>query len=118
MCTHDILRRRMHTIYFQFHPRSVGRSIAPSTTSQHFGVETKIMQQQLPKIDIPCAKHCTSLRFGVHRPALLHVLVIGMSEGNSPSLHWKVTIAPSVVLDTLLITPLEGNSGWPQSTIV
>ena len=55
------------------------------------------------------ALHCTSTRFGVHRPVLLHVLV-------TPSSQWKVTVAPSVVLDTELTTPLEGNSGWPQST--
>ena len=55
------------------------------------------------------------LHFTVHWPVLLHVLVMG-SEGNSPSSHWKVTVAPSVVLDTELTTPLEGSSGWPQST--
>ena len=55
------------------------------------------------------------LHFTVHKPVLLQVLVMG-SEGNSPSSHWKVTVAPSVVLDTALTTPLEGNSGWPQST--
>ena len=59
--------------------------------------------------------HCTSAGFGVHWPVLLQVLVMG-SEGNSPSSHWKVTVAPSVVLDTALTTTLEGNSGWPQST--
>ena len=58
--------------------------------------------------------HCTSAGFGVHWPVLLQVLM--ESEGNSPSSHWKVTVAPSVVLDTALTTLLEGNSGWPQST--
>ena len=32
-------------VYFQFHPRSVGRwvgrSVNPGTTSRHFGAETK-----------------------------------------------------------------------------
>ena len=28
-------------VYFQFHPRSVGRSVDPGTTSRHFGAETK-----------------------------------------------------------------------------
>ena len=55
------------------------------------------------------------LHFTFHKPVLLQVLVMGF-EWNSPSSHWKVTVAPSVVLDTALKTPLEGNSGWPQST--
>ena len=55
------------------------------------------------------------LHFTFHWPVLLQVLVMGF-EWNSPSSHWKVTVAPSVVLDTELTTPLEGNSGWPQST--
>ena len=29
-------------VYFQFHPRSVGRSVDPGTTSRHFGAETKM----------------------------------------------------------------------------
>ena len=28
-------------VYFQFHPRSVGRSVDPGTASRHFGAETK-----------------------------------------------------------------------------
>ena len=28
-------------VYFQFHPRSVCRSVDPGTTSRHFGAETK-----------------------------------------------------------------------------
>ena len=65
--------------------------------------------------NIPDVLHCTAEGFSVHWPVLLQVLVMG-SERNSPSSHWKVTVAPSVVLDTALTTPLEGNSGWPQST--
>ena len=66
-------------------------------------------------IYLPDVLHCTSAGFGVHWPVLLQVILMG-SERNSPSSHWKVTVAPSVVLDTELTTPLEGNSGWPQST--
>ena len=29
-------------VYFQFYPRSVGRSVDPGTTSRHFGTKTKI----------------------------------------------------------------------------
>ncbi len=34
---------------------------------------------------------------------------------DSPPSHWKLTVAPSVVLDTALMLPLEVNSGLPQS---
>ena len=37
----DVLCRCMRTCVFQFHPRSVGLSVDPSTTSRHFGAETK-----------------------------------------------------------------------------
>ena len=30
--------------YFQFHPRSVGRSVDPGTMSRHFGAETKTIR--------------------------------------------------------------------------
>ena len=79
-------------------------------------METYICAEIAKFINLPDALHCRSSGFGVHWPVLLQVLVMG-SEGNSPSSHWKVTVAPSVVLDTALTTPLEGNSGWPQSTI-
>ena len=38
-------------------------------------------------------------------------------EGMSPSSHWKVAIAPTVVPDTVAFVELGGNSGTPQSTI-
>ena len=43
-------------VHFQFHPRSVGRSVDPSTTSQHFGAETKIMDRWSLKAGF---FHCT-----------------------------------------------------------
>ena len=42
-------------------------------------------------------------------------VVVG-PEGMSPSSHWKVAIAPSVVPDTVVLEELGGNSGAPQST--
>ena len=78
--------------------------------------ELQVYDNKHGNISIPSSYNTPDvLHFTVHWPVLLHVLVMG-SEGNSPSSHWKVTVAPSVVLDTALTTPLEGNSGWPQST--
>ena len=44
----------------------------------------------------------------------VQVLVVG-PEGMSPSSHWKVAIAPTVVPDTVVLVELGGNSGTPQS---
>ena len=45
----------------------------------------------------------------------VQVPVVG-PEGMSPSSHWKVAIAPTVVPDTVVLVELGGNSGAPQST--
>ena len=50
----------------------------------------------------------------VSAPVSLQVVVLD-PESSSPSSHWKVATAPTVVLDTLTV-PVEGNSGIPQST--
>ena len=66
--------------------------------------------------------HCVSAGLGSHCPGvsvcsvLVQVLVVG-PEGTSPSSHWKVAIAPTVVPDTVVLVELGGNSGAPQSTI-
>ena len=62
--------------------------------------------------------HCISAGLGSHCPPVsvsVQVLVVG-PEGMSPSSHWKVAIAPSVVPDTVVLVELGGNSGAPQST--
>ena len=59
-----------------------------------------------------------SAGLGSHCPPVsvsVQVLVVG-PEGMSPSSHWKVAIAPTVVPDTVVLVELEGNSGTPQST--
>ena len=66
--------------------------------------------------------HCVSAGLGSHCPGVLvcsvsaQVLVVG-PEGMSPSSHWKVAIAPTVVPDTIVLVELGGNSGTPQSTV-
>ena len=61
--------------------------------------------------------HCTLVGSGLHWPFLVQVMVMGC-EGMSPSSHWKVTIAFSVVLDTSPSTlALEGIAGVPQSAV-
>ena len=62
--------------------------------------------------------HCVSAGLGSHCPPVsvsVQVLVVG-PEGMSPSSHWKVVIAPTVVPDTVVLVELGGNSGAPQST--
>ena len=62
--------------------------------------------------------HCVSAGLGSHCPGVslcsvsVQVLVVG-PEGMSPSSHWKVAIAPTVVPNTV---EFGGNSGVPQST--
>ena len=61
--------------------------------------------------------HCVSAGLGSHCPPVsvsVQVLVMG-PVGMSPSSHWKVATAPTVVPDTVLVE-LGGNSGTPQST--
>ena len=53
--------------------------------------------------------HCPGVSVSVQVP------VVG-PEGMSPSSHWKVAIAPTVVPDTVVLVELGGNSGAPQST--
>ena len=63
--------------------------------------------------------HCVSAGLGSHCPPVsvsLQVLVVG-PEGISPSSHWKVVIAPTVVPDTVVLVELGGNSGAPQTTV-
>ena len=65
--------------------------------------------------------HCVSAGLGSHCPPVsvsLQVLVVG-PEGISPSSHWKVAIAPTVVPDTVTVVLVElgGNSGAPQTTV-
>ena len=46
----DVLRRRMRTCVLSVSStvgRSVGRSVNPSTTSRHFGAETKMCMENL-----------------------------------------------------------------------
>ena len=48
--------------------------------------------------------HCVSAGLGSHCPPVsvsVQVLVVG-PEGMSPSSHWKVAIAPTVVPDTVV----------------
>ena len=62
--------------------------------------------------------HCVSAGLGSHCPPVSvseQVLVVG-PEGMSPSSHWKVAIAPTVVPDTVVLVELGGSSGAPQST--
>ena len=62
--------------------------------------------------------HSVSAGLGSHCPPVsvsVQVLVVG-PEGMSPSSHWKVAIAPTVVPDTVVLVELGGNSGAPQST--
>ena len=62
--------------------------------------------------------HCVSAGLGSHCPPVSvseQVLVVG-PEGMSPSSHWKVAIAPTVVSDTVVLVELGGSSGAPQST--
>ncbi len=51
---------------------------------------------------------------GLHTPERWQEITRG-NTGKSPSLHWKVTVSPSVVpvVDTTLT--LGDNNGWPQS---
>ena len=66
--------------------------------------------------------HSVSAGLGSHCPGVsvssvsVQVLVVG-PEGMSPSSHWKVAIAPSVVTDTVVLVELGGNSGAPQTTV-
>ena len=61
--------------------------------------------------------HCTPAGSGLHRPFLVQVMLMGC-EGMSPSSHWKVTIAFSVVLDTSPSTlASEEIAGSPQSAV-
>ena len=62
--------------------------------------------------------HCVLAGLGSHCPPVsvsVQVLVVG-PEGMSPSSHWKVAIAPTVLPDTVVLAELGGNSGTPQST--
>ena len=65
--------------------------------------------------------HCVSAGLGSHCPGVsvcsvsVQVLVVG-PEGMSPSSHWKVAIAPTVVPDTV-VPELGGNSGASQTTV-
>ena len=64
--------------------------------------------------------HCVPAGLGSHCPPVsvsVQVLVVG-PEGMSPSSHWKVAIAPTVVPDTVVLVELGGNSGAPQSTVL
>ena len=86
-------------------------------------VNCKIMHKGLAKtkIDLELPAHCVSAGLGSHCPGVsvcsvsVQVLVVG-PEGISPSSHWKVAIAPTVVPDTVVLVELDGNSGAPQST--
>ena len=72
-------------------------------------------------ISPPVIVHCVSAGLGSHRPGVsvcsvsVQVLVVG-PEGMSPSSHWKVAIAPTVLSYTVVLVELGGNSGAQQST--
>ena len=80
----------------------------------HKGLAKTKIGQELPA-------HCVSAGLGSHCPGVsvcsvsVQVLVVG-PEGMSPSSHWKVAIAPTVVPDTVVLVELGGNSGAPQPT--
>jgi hypothetical protein len=57
--------------------------------------------------------HCMLEGSGIHWPAPLQMMLM-RCEGTSPSSHWMVTVAPSVVLDRSLTVALEGISGLGQ----
>jgi hypothetical protein len=63
--------------------------------------------------------HCMLLRSGIHwpDPLILVQVMLMRYEGTSPSSHWMVTVAPSVVLDRSLTVALEGITGVPQSAM-
>ena len=53
---------------------------------------------------------------GTHVPLSVHVERIS-SLGENPTLHWNVTVAPTIVLLTAPIKmPEAGDTGGPQST--
>ena len=79
------------------------------------------MHKGLAKTKTELPAHCVSAGLGSHCPGVsvssvsVQVLMVG-PEGMSPSSHWKVVIAPSVVPDTVVLVELGGNSGAPQLT--
>ena len=60
--------------------------------------------------------HCTPAGSGLHWPFLVQVMLMGC-EGMSPSSHWKITIAFSVVDTSPSTLALEGIAGAPQSAV-
>ncbi len=59
------------------------------------------------------ALHTNSAGLGLHTPALLQVIMTGIT-GKSPSAHFKVTVSPSVVPVVDIRKTLEDNTGHGQ----